>query len=137
MPIDHRTDDLAEMELPELEAALEALGRAALPRAARSSSGSTTAASPTSPAMTDLGRELRAELAARFRDRARPTMVAPETSTDGTTKFLLRLDDGKLIESVYIPRHAGADTFCISTQVGCAMTLRLLPDRQDGHRSAT
>ncbi len=55
-----------------------------------------------------------------------------ERSTDGTVKFLLRLDDGRLIESVYIPDHpagpADGDrrpepraTFCVSTQVGCAM----------------
>jgi 23S rRNA (adenine2503-C2)-methyltransferase len=43
-----------------------------------------------------------------------------ERSVDGTTKFLLRLADGKHIESVYIP-DTPAQTFCISTQVGCAM----------------
>jgi 23S rRNA (adenine2503-C2)-methyltransferase len=49
-----------------------------------------------------------------------PDVVQVERSTDGTTKFLLRLDDGKLIESVYIP-DTPAHTFCLSTQVGCAM----------------
>ena len=39
---------------------------------------------------------------------------------DGTEKFLLRLADGKHIESVFIP-DTPAMTFCISTQVGCAM----------------
>ena len=43
-----------------------------------------------------------------------------ERSVDGTTKFLLRLADGKLIESVFIP-DTPAKTFCLSTQVGCAM----------------
>jgi 23S rRNA (adenine2503-C2)-methyltransferase len=43
-----------------------------------------------------------------------------ERSSDGTTKFLLRLSDGKQIESVFIP-DTPAQTFCISTQVGCAM----------------
>jgi 23S rRNA (adenine2503-C2)-methyltransferase len=42
-------------------------------------------------------------------------------STDGTTKFLLRLHDGKHVESVYIP-DTPAQTFCVSTQVGCAMS---------------
>ena len=32
---------------------------------------------------------------------------------------------------------ADADAFCVSTQVGCAMALRVLPDRQDGARSGT
>src|SRR5581483_1973815 len=41
-------------------------------------------------------------------------------SADGTEKFLLRLADGKHIESVFIP-DTPSMTFCISTQVGCAM----------------
>ena len=52
---------------------------------------------------------------------ARPRSSARERSADGTTKFLLRLADGKQIESVFIP-DTPAQTFCISTQVGCAMT---------------
>ena len=49
-----------------------------------------------------------------------PEVVRKETSSDGTTKFLLRLEDGQLIESVFIP-DTPANTFCLSTQVGCAM----------------
>jgi 23S rRNA (adenine2503-C2)-methyltransferase len=41
-------------------------------------------------------------------------------SEDGTQKFVLTLTDGKQIESVFIP-DTPAQTFCISTQVGCAM----------------
>ena len=41
-------------------------------------------------------------------------------STDGTKKFLIELDDKKLIESVFIPQKSKA-TLCISTQTGCAM----------------
>jgi 23S rRNA (adenine2503-C2)-methyltransferase len=70
-------------------------------------------------AMTDLGRELRARLAAEFQIST-PEILGREQSMDGTIKLLLRLDDGKLIESVCIPDSPG-DTFCISTQVGCAM----------------
>ncbi len=69
--------------------------------------------------MTDLGRDLRASLASAFRV-ATPEVVRRETSSDGTAKFLLRLEDGQLIESVFIP-DTPANTFCLSTQVGCAM----------------
>lgn len=41
-------------------------------------------------------------------------------SIDGTKKFLIRLNDERLIESVSIPQKDKL-TFCISTQVGCAM----------------
>jgi 23S rRNA (adenine2503-C2)-methyltransferase len=49
-----------------------------------------------------------------------PAVVRKERSTDGTTKLLLRLEDGYLIESVFIP-DTPSNTFCISSQVGCAM----------------
>jgi len=69
--------------------------------------------------MSDLGRDLRRELADRF-DIVTPVVLRRERSSDGTTKLLLRLADGKQIESVFIP-DTPAQTFCISTQVGCAM----------------
>jgi 23S rRNA (adenine2503-C2)-methyltransferase len=110
--------DLAEMELLELEQALESMGH---PRFhARQlfqwvhKRGITEFAD-----MTDLGRDLRSSLAAGFRVLT-PEVVRRETSSDGTTKLLLRLEDGQLIESVFIP-DTPAKTYCLSTQVGCAM----------------
>jgi 23S rRNA (adenine2503-C2)-methyltransferase len=70
-------------------------------------------------AMTDLSRDLRATLTRDF-TLTTPVLAQRETSVDGTEKFLLRLADGKHIESVFIP-DTPAMTFCISTQVGCAM----------------
>ncbi|HXD76043.1 MAG TPA: 23S rRNA (adenine(2503)-C(2))-methyltransferase RlmN [Vicinamibacterales bacterium] len=69
--------------------------------------------------MTDLSRELRETLARDF-TIVTPSIVTRETSSDGTEKFLLRLQDGRQLESVFIP-DTPAMTFCISTQVGCAM----------------
>ena len=117
MVIDTRTN-LAEAELPELERVLESLGH---PRFhARQifqwiyRRGVTDFAQ-----MSDLSRELRTQLAEACRI-ATPALVRSERSEDGTTKFLLRLADGKHIESVFIP-DTPSQTFCISTQVGCAM----------------
>jgi 23S rRNA (adenine2503-C2)-methyltransferase len=42
------------------------------------------------------------------------------SSHDGTQRFLMRLSDGELIESVLIPRH-DRSTLCISSQVGCGL----------------
>ena len=70
-------------------------------------------------AMTNLPRELRARLSESLTITT-PALETRQTSTDGTTKFLLRLEDGRHIESVYIP-DTPAQTFCVSTQVGCAM----------------
>ena len=69
--------------------------------------------------MTDLPVELRAQLPERF-VISTPQLVHEARSTDGTRKFLFQLADGKRIESVYIPDTA-RHTFCISSQVGCAM----------------
>lgn len=70
-------------------------------------------------AMTDLPKDLRARLAERT-VVSTPDVVRKDTSSDGTTKFLLRLADGRQIEAVFIP-DTPSQTFCISTQVGCAM----------------
>src|SRR5438067_7946251 len=53
-------------------------------------------------AMTDLPRELRAMLAEHFSLQT-PLLAGREQSVDGTEKFLLRLGDGRHIESVFIP----------------------------------
>jgi len=42
------------------------------------------------------------------------------SSSDGTQRYLIRLNDGELIESVLIPRHDRV-TLCISSQVGCGL----------------
>ncbi len=39
-------------------------------------------------------------------------------STDGTRRYLLRLDDGRTVETVWMPEES-RDTICISSQVGC------------------
>jgi 23S rRNA (adenine2503-C2)-methyltransferase len=70
-------------------------------------------------AMTNLPQDLRAALASGL-PLSTPQIAARERSADGTEKFLLRLDDGRHIEAVFIP-DTPAMTFCVSTQVGCAM----------------
>ncbi len=69
--------------------------------------------------MTDIAKELRGDLAAHF-TLARPEIVTEQVSTDGTRKWLLRLDDGKEVETVYIPEE-DRGTLCISSQVGCTL----------------
>src|SRR5438876_7982134 len=76
--------------------------------------------------MTDIPQQLRTRLAKHFAfDRLEVVRVLG--SRDTTRKFLFRLADGDLIESVLIPASpalygAKSDrrTVCVSTQVGCA-----------------
>jgi 23S rRNA (adenine2503-C2)-methyltransferase len=69
--------------------------------------------------MTNLSVELRTALgeAALI---SMPRIIQHDISEDGTQKFVLQLADGKQIESVFIP-DTPKQTFCVSTQVGCAM----------------
>jgi 23S rRNA (adenine2503-C2)-methyltransferase len=110
--------DLAELELRDLEAALAERGQERF-RARQLFSWIYRRGVTDLETMTDLPRELRATLAAEFR-LTTPAIVAHERSSDGTEKFLMRLADDRRIESVFIP-DTPAMTFCISTQVGCAM----------------
>jgi 23S rRNA (adenine2503-C2)-methyltransferase len=76
--------------------------------------------------MTDLPHALRAQLA-KLCTFDRLEIVRVLGSRDTTRKFLFRLADGNLIESVLIPaspalygEKSDRRTICISTQVGCA-----------------
>jgi 23S rRNA (adenine2503-C2)-methyltransferase len=71
-------------------------------------------------AMTDIAKDFRGELARAF-TLERPEIVTEQVSVDGTRKWLLRLEDGKEVETVYIPEE-GRGTLCISSQVGCTLT---------------
>jgi len=76
--------------------------------------------------MTDLPATTRARLADDF-TFVRPELVRFLGSKDTTRKFLFRLTDRNLIESVLIPASPALygetserRTVCVSTQVGCA-----------------
>ena len=82
--------------------------------------------------MTDLSRELRAELARGWRIR-RGALERVHSSADGTLGLLTRLQDGELLESVSIPegeRH----TLCLSSQIGCAVRCLFCASGLDGVR---
>jgi len=70
--------------------------------------------------MTDIAKDLRGDLAQAF-TLERPVIVTEQVSVDGTRKWLLRLEDGKEVETVYIPEE-DRGTLCISSQVGCTLT---------------
>jgi 23S rRNA (adenine2503-C2)-methyltransferase len=110
--------DLANLERVALEAALEARGHKRF-HARQIFRWIYKHGVTDIEAMTDLSRDLRATLANEF-TLGTPALAQRETSVDGTEKFLLRLADGTHIESVFIP-DTPAMTFCVSTQVGCAM----------------
>lgn len=110
--------DLASLELAQLEDFVESLGHRRFH--ARQIFRWIWKKGVTEPAgMTDLPQELRDILTTRAVVRT-PEVLERNRSEDGTEKFVLRLQDGRQIESVFIP-DTPSQTFCISTQVGCAM----------------
>lgn len=70
-------------------------------------------------------RGLPQELLTRLRTEFSPssaTLAVRQVAADGTTKLLLRLGDGRTVESVLMPDfRADRAAGCISSQVGCAM----------------
>ena len=81
---------------------------------------------PDTARMSDLPAGLREKLAAH--PIAIPHLVKVQGAPDSTRKFLFRLVDGRMIETVLIPaspalygEKSDRRTLCVSTQVGCAM----------------
>ncbi len=83
--------------------------------------------------MTNLSKDLRARLSV-----AAPlipfTCVSKRISVDGTRKYVYKLHDGALIETVAIPSRGSSSrlTVCFSTQVGCAMGCVFCATGQEG-----
>ena len=80
--------------------------------------------------MTDLGKALRATLSETFTLDAL-TLVDKQVSVDTTEKFLHRLCDGELVESVLIPEKDHY-TLCVSSQAGCAMNCKFCLTAKNG-----
>lgn len=69
--------------------------------------------------MSNLTKELRAELGRRFR-LADPEILDRSVSGDGSIKWLFGLSDGLTIEAVSMPEDDKL-TMCLSSQAGCAV----------------
>ncbi len=70
-------------------------------------------------AMTDLGKSLRTKLV-EAAYVGPPKTLLDKASADGTRKWLLGMDGGNAVETVYIPEPSRG-TLCVSSQVGCAL----------------
>ncbi len=82
-------------------------------------------------AMTNLSKALRT----RLHDIAMikvPKIVRECVSPDGTRKWLIKLDDGNCIETVFIP-EADRGTLCVSSQVGCTLNCTFCATAHGGY----
>ncbi len=73
--------------------------------------------------MTNLSKEARTKLSECFSINRLKILERHRSPSDGSTKYLLQLSDGKTVESVLMPvenKSGNRTTLCISSQVGCA-----------------
>ena len=86
--------------------------------------------------MTNLSKSLR-EILARKCEIKLPEIVSCDESSDGTKKWLIKVDGGSCIEMVFIPERERG-TLCISSQVGCSLDCSFCATGKQGfHRDLT
>ena len=81
--------------------------------------------------MTNLSKQLRAKLAQEYEIYPVEMLEQQISQIDGTNKFLFRLRDDNVIESVLM-RYQHGNSVCISSQVGCRMGCRFCASTLDG-----
>ncbi len=69
--------------------------------------------------MTNMGKPLRARMAEVCEIRL-PEVIYEDFSKDGTRKWVMRMDGGSAVETVYIPEK-DRGTLCVSSQIGCSL----------------
>ena len=80
--------------------------------------------------MTDLGKTLRSKIEAVAEVRP-PNIVFEKDASDGVHKWLLGMDGGNAIETVFIP-DKGRGTLCVSSQVGCGLNCQFCSTATQG-----
>jgi 23S rRNA (adenine2503-C2)-methyltransferase len=113
--------NLVGLDRQELERLAQSLGKATY-RGRQLYQAIYRRRAPGIAALTDLDRDLKRVLSAQYNvDYPRVQVVF--TSKDGSARYLLRLQDNTLIETVYMPEEQRV-TLCLSSQAGCAVDCR-------------
>ncbi len=80
--------------------------------------------------MSNIGKALQQRLLTCTEIRL-PEVIRSEVSADGTHKWLLKLECGNAIETVFIP-EVNRGTLCISSQVGCGLNCSFCATAKQG-----
>ncbi|MCD1285920.1 23S rRNA (adenine(2503)-C(2))-methyltransferase RlmN [Brevibacterium sp. GP-SGM9] len=118
MSMDERIDAVKEMGLPAF-------------RAKQISTHYFTHFQTDAESMTDLPKDLRAQVQERFFPHLLTEVRRLRTENGDTIKFLWRLFDGALVESVLM-RYRNRVTLCVSSQCGCGMNCPFCATGQQG-----
>ncbi|MBQ7933293.1 MAG: 23S rRNA (adenine(2503)-C(2))-methyltransferase RlmN [Lachnospiraceae bacterium] len=81
--------------------------------------------------MSNLSKDLRNRCKEHFRYTTLEIVHVQESRIDGTRKYLFRLEDGNVVESVWM-KYKHGNSVCISSQVGCRMGCRFCASTLDG-----
>ena len=81
--------------------------------------------------MTDISKGLRSRLKELYKTDIMTVDTVKRSAIDGTSKYLFRLEDGALIEGVFM-EYRDWNTVCISSQAGCAMGCRFCASAVNG-----
>ena len=114
--------DIKSLTLPELQAEMERLGDKKF-RAGQIYQWLHEKLADEFDEMSSLPKSLRERLKEKYELVRLETVRVQQSKQDGTCKFLFRLPDGHVIESVLMKYHHG-NSVCISSQVGCRMGCR-------------
>lgn len=80
--------------------------------------------------MTNIGKAFKEKLSLLAYIKL-PEIVTCQKSSDGTHKWVLKLECGNCIETVFIP-EANRGTLCVSSQVGCALNCSFCSTAKQG-----
>ena len=81
--------------------------------------------------MTNLSKDFREKCKEMYAFTALEIVRVQESKLDGTRKYLFRLQDGNVVESVLM-RYKHGNSVCISSQVGCRMGCKFCASTIDG-----
>ena len=125
-----KKQDIKSMELSELTDFVEALGEKPF-RARQLYRWMHAKTAASFEEMTDLSQAFRERLAEAAGYTVLKTVKMLESGIDGTRKYLFGLEDGNVIESVFMRYHHG-NSVCVSSQVGCRMGCKFCASTLDG-----
>lgn len=87
--------------------------------------------------MTNISKELKRKCEENYYVTDLKEVTVQESRVDGTKKFLFELEDGNMVESVWM-KYKHGNSVCISSQVGCRMGCTFCASTLDGlERSLT
>ena len=122
--------NLRDLELKELQSVLEEMGEKPF-RAKQLYAWLHQKIAGAYEDMTNLSKALREKLQAAYSIQLPEPVEILTSRIDGTKKFIFRLEDGHVIESVWMEYQHG-HSVCISSQVGCRMGCRFCASTLDG-----